>query len=108
MWHDDGPRLYWKLGVVDSLIQGNDSLVRAVNLRTNNRITSRSISRLFPLEVSLSSNDHTDDIDVNESTTDNVPDDTGNHPQWAAAKRARTRLLEWTTRLSCLPEDVKN
>ena len=51
--HDDGPRLYWKLGVVDSLIQGNDGLVRAVNVRTNDRITSRPISRLFPLEVSL-------------------------------------------------------
>ena len=51
--HDDGPRLYWKLGVIDSLIQGNDGLVHAVNVRTNNRITSRPISRLFPLEVSL-------------------------------------------------------
>ena len=67
--HDDGPRLYWKLGVIDSLIQGNDGLVRAVNVRTSNRITSGLINRLFRLEVSLSSNDHADDMEVNKPTT---------------------------------------
>ena len=50
--HDDGPRLHWRLAIVDSLIQGNDGLVRAVNVRTNNRITSGPISRLYPSEIS--------------------------------------------------------
>ena len=31
--HNDGPRLHWKLGITDSLIQGNDGLVCAVNVR---------------------------------------------------------------------------
>ena len=51
--HNDGPRLHWRLGVMDSLIQGNDGLVHAVNVKTNNRVTSQPISRLYPLEVSL-------------------------------------------------------
>ena len=29
---DDGPRIYWRLGIVDSLITGNDGLVRAANV----------------------------------------------------------------------------
>ena len=41
--HNDGARLHWKLGIIDSLIQGNDGLVCAVNVRTNNRDTSRPV-----------------------------------------------------------------
>ena len=55
--HDDGPRLHWRLGIIDNFIQGNDGLVRAVNVRTSNRVTSRPISRLYPLEVSLPPDD---------------------------------------------------
>ena len=50
--HNDRSRLHWpwRLGVVDSLIQGNDGLVRAVNVKTNNQATSQLISRPYPLE----------------------------------------------------------
>ena len=32
MIHDDGPRIHWWLAIVDSLIKGNDGLVRAANM----------------------------------------------------------------------------
>ena len=72
--HNDGPRLHWKLSIVDSLIQGNDGLVRAVNVRTNNRVTSRQISRLYPLEVSLPSNNQTEHSNATEITTNSTED----------------------------------
>ena len=50
--HDDGPRIHWRLGVVESLITGNDGLVKAANVRTSTHTTSRPITRLYPLEVS--------------------------------------------------------
>ena len=106
--HDDGPRLQWRLGIVDSLLQGNDGLVRAVNVRTNNRITSRPISRLYPLEVSLPSDNQTECSNSTEIATNSTKDETGDRPQRAAAKRARACLLEWTTRLTRPPEDVEN
>jgi len=34
--HIDEPRIHWRLGVVESLIQGNYGLVYAVNVRSNN------------------------------------------------------------------------
>ena len=105
--HNDGHRLHWRLGIVDSLIQGNDGLVRAVNVRTNNRVTSRPISRLYPLEVSLTSDNQTEHSNATEIATNNTGD-TGGRPQRAAAKRARARLLEWATRLNRPPEDVEN
>ena len=106
--HDDRPRLHWRLGVIDSLIQGNDGLVRAVNVRTSNRVTSRPISRLYPLEVSLPPDDQSEHSSPTEPITRNIEDMARNRPQRAAAKKARTCLLEWTARLKRPPEDVEN
>jgi len=55
--HNDGPRIHWELGVLESLIQGNDGLVHAVNVRANNQVTSHPIARLYPLEVTLPPDD---------------------------------------------------
>ena len=106
--HDDGPRLHWRLGIIDSFIQGNDGLVRAVNVRTSNRVTSRPISRLYPLEVSLPPDDQSKHSSPTEPITQNSQDTARDRPQRAAARKARTRLLEWTARLGCPPEDVEN
>ena len=108
MIHDDGPRLHWRLGVINSLIPGKDGLVRAVNVRTSNRVTSRPISRLYPLEVSLPPDDQSGHSSPTEPITQDAEDMVRDRPQRAAAKKARTRLLEWATRLSCPPEDVEN
>jgi len=56
--HDDGPRLHWRLSVIDSLIQGNDGFVWLVNVHTINRVMSRPISRLYPSEISYPPTDH--------------------------------------------------
>jgi len=72
--HDDGPRLHWRLAIVDSLIQGNDGLVRAVNVHTNNRITSRPINRLYPLEISSPPDSQMDSGD-NAAETDKDQED---------------------------------
>jgi len=50
--HNDKPRLDWKLGVIEELLTGNNGLVRAANIQTRNYVTSRPISKLYPLEVS--------------------------------------------------------
>jgi hypothetical protein len=50
------PRSRWKLGLVTQLIRGTDSRARAAYVRTSgNRITSRAISRLYPMEVNAGS-----------------------------------------------------
>ena len=53
--HDDGPRIGWKLAVVEDVVRGNDGLVRAAKLRTSTGVTiNRPIVRLYPLEVTSS------------------------------------------------------
>ena len=47
--HDDKPRLQWKLAIVEDLIEGNDGLVQAAHVRTENCCTTRPIIKLYPL-----------------------------------------------------------
>ncbi|XP_053406534.1 uncharacterized protein LOC123530253 [Mercenaria mercenaria] len=49
--HDEGPRLRWKLAVVQELITGNDGLVRAAKIKTVNGLTTRPVVKLYPLET---------------------------------------------------------
>jgi len=49
--HNDIPRACCKLAVIDELIVGKDGLVWAVNIRTSTGITSRPITKLYPMEV---------------------------------------------------------
>ena len=50
--HDDGPRIQWRLAIIEDLIHGGDGLVQAANIRTSTGLTNRPIVRLIPLEVS--------------------------------------------------------
>lgn len=52
--HYDSPRHNWKLAVVEKLIKSNDGHVRAAEIRTASGKTNRPISKLYPLEVSES------------------------------------------------------
>ena len=61
-------------------------LVRAVNVRTNNRVISRQTSRLYPLEVSLLSNNRTEHSNAKEITTNSTEDGARDHLQWVAAR----------------------
>ena len=49
--HDDKSRLYWRLAVVEDLIEGNDGHVRAVHIRMSNYKTTRPIIKLFLLHL---------------------------------------------------------
>ena len=70
----DLPRTQWRLGLVTSLIKGSDDRVRAALVRTSNgRITSRAISRLYPLEVSCNDKKDSGDNDIdNKSVAENL------------------------------------
>ena len=100
MIHDDGPRIHWRLAIVDSLIKGNDGLLRAANIRTSNRITSRSITRLYSLELFFNHEPNPTDLetdsDASKCDTQNEEMIANMRPRRAAAKKAETQLLEWT------------
>ena len=45
--HDDTPRATWKMAVVEDLIVGKDSLVRAATIQTTNGTKTRLITKLY-------------------------------------------------------------
>ena len=99
---------------MDSLIKFNDGVVRAANIQTSNRITSRPITRLYPLELSFNHGPNPTDLETDSDGNNTSKRDTQNKemianmcPKRAAAKMVETKLLEWTKRFKC-PEDVEN
>ena len=90
--HDDGPRIKWKLAVVEELLPGRDGHVRAVNIRTQGGMTNRPIAKLYPLEATAQ---------PRRNRTVAVPRDdlpANPHPrriQRAATVRATQRISEW-------------
>ena len=80
--------------------QGNDGLVRAVNVHTNNRITSRPISRLYPLEISSPPDSQMYSGHNAAETDKDEEDNLRERPRRAAAKKTRSLLIEWATMLS--------
>ena len=116
--HDDGPRVQWRLAVVEDLIHGGDGLVRAANIRTSTGRTNRPIVRLIPLEVSAQDKDSTcsdssrlscKDKSTN-SVSDNQVDVSGevieSRPVRSSARKAQERLTRWANILLGPPEDV--
>ena len=49
--HDDLPRTNWTLAIVDKLNTGDDGIARSAVIRTKNGLTSRPVTKLYPLEV---------------------------------------------------------
>ena len=47
--HEDTPRATWKMAVVEDLIVGKDSLVRAAD--RSNVTKTRPITKLYPMEL---------------------------------------------------------
>ena len=108
--HDDSPRISWKLAVVDELLQGNDGLVRAANIRTAQVRTNFSIARLIPLDVSSNSvsNDSAFVRDVStQSTTNSDPSSNATRevgrPKRRAAECGRDKVRNWIKELSPPP-----
>ena len=48
---DNKPRTQWRLTIVEKPIKGNDDQVRATHIRTSTHSTTRSVAKLYPLEV---------------------------------------------------------
>ena len=67
--NDDCPRLQWKLAVVDDLVKGNDGLIRSAHISTANHKTSRTITRLYPLEVFSSGDTENTDQEQRPATS---------------------------------------
>lgn len=94
--HDSKPRLHWQLARVTKLVQGNDGLVRSVEIRTSNGVTNRPISKLYPLEINAGFDD------VNQGTAADQGSEPMNNnivfdrPTRTAAIRARQRIKDWT------------
>ena len=85
---DDGPRINWRLAVVEELIVGRDGLVRAAHVRTVNGRTNRPISKLCPLEV-CSTETQTDN--TSEVSTDQLVPTDVESPAADATEVKRTR-----------------
>ena len=101
--HDDTPRATWRMAVIQDLIVGGDGLVRAANIRTTTGITSRPITKLYPLELSVDEKNESMQqpqrpllMDIGESS----------RPQRASAMRATDQLRKWARVLAAPREDV--
>ena len=121
--HDDAPRLHWKLAIVEELIKGNDGLVRAVRIRTSNCTTTRTIVKLYPLEVvsydqsptDCSEQHPADDHPVRTTTTDvgctaeinPSSDQPVVRTRRAAATKGLRKMKGWNDMIRGLPEDVE-
>ena len=57
MIHEDTNRSNWNLGVITELIPGLDGIVRIAKVRSQNKIFTRPITKLFPLEITADPND---------------------------------------------------
>ena len=98
--HDDKPRLKWKLAIIEDLLMGNDGFVRAANVRIGNYVTSRPISKLYPLEVSSAGSNPQEEVtggEVNKQRAELQPTDNNKErPRRKAAEKARSQISEWT------------
>ncbi|MES9974415.1 MAG: DUF1759 domain-containing protein [Candidatus Thiodiazotropha sp.] len=54
--HKDSPRNTWPLGVVHELLPGGDGAVRAARVRIKGGITTRPITKLYPMEINCEDN----------------------------------------------------
>ena len=112
--HDDTPRVNWKYAVIESVIRGNDGIIRAVNIRTSTGKTTRPITKLYPLEVASTNESHSVITDI-DSSGDSAKESASQQASAEqpdtrslrkAAVRARERVSEWTSILRAPPEDV--
>ena len=81
----DTPRHCWQLGVVTELIVGADSLCRVAVVRTSKGCTTRSIVKLYPLEVQAGSHSTPEEGTENNEEHSNI----NTRPQRKAAFVAR-------------------
>lgn len=99
IYNEGQPRGLWRLGKVESLIQGADGITRGVCLRVSSRkgssqILRRPLQHIYPLEVC-----HDESVQsqssplLSEDNTETDELETRRHPQRKAAKIARDGIL---------------
>ncbi|XP_074657129.1 uncharacterized protein LOC141910297 [Tubulanus polymorphus] len=88
--HDENvPRLRWKLGIIQKLHRGSDGLVRSATVKTATGVTSRPISRLYPLEIDTT-------IEENKACSDPVDtDQVASRPVRRAAELAKLKINQY-------------
>ena len=99
--HDDVPRTIWRMAVVEDLIVGGDGLVQAATIRTTSGMTTRPITKLYPIELS-----ETDEMNLGVEKSHSVPSGPAdsrsktNRPRRAAARKATDQVKKWVSVLS--------
>jgi hypothetical protein len=91
--HNEGPRIYWKLAVIESLIISPDGEIRAANIRTAEGKTNRPVSKLYPLEVTAPI-DSSPSAQVLPNPASSVPTRPRRKAAIAAEKRIRNMAEE--------------
>ena len=71
---DNVPRMNWPLGLVLKLYPGKDGLVRSVLLRTKGVELTRSVQRLYDLEITTASDTENNDCTDEQGTDMTSPD----------------------------------
>ena len=104
--HDDGPRVHWKLVVIDKLSKGGDGPIHSADIRTSSGKTNRPIANLYLLEVTDDSMTPTQNRGTEELNSTCTHND--RPPRCAATNKATRQMTEWTKILVALPEDVEN
>ena len=96
--------------MVESLVTGNDGLVRSPNILTKSGVTNRPVVKLFPLEVYdrevvQTESTEGDQGDHNTAEIGQSSDDptTEERPRCSAAQTARNQLAEWVKIIQPLP-----
>ena len=84
----DTPRHRWSLGVVTKLLRGSDALCRAAVVRTAHGLTTRSLIKLFPLELSVRTEEKAESVHANEQCLENT------RPKRQSAQAARELIQQ--------------
>ena len=104
--HDDVPRNKWRLAIVKELQRGRDNLVRAAYIQTTTGVTSRPITKLYPLEINVKptcDNRSEPQTESQPLSKDKPQSSTRSHR--TAANKARSQITAWSKILGA-PEDV--
>ncbi|XP_064081914.1 uncharacterized protein LOC135198274 [Macrobrachium nipponense] len=95
--HNDTPRCMWKLARVIQLMPSSDGLVRVVKLQTGNGETTRSVDKLYPLEVSKPEDVYT--VDAAEKILGDSQNSEGYQTEGRPKRRAATNSRRFLQQL---------
>ena len=84
---DEPNRGKWKIGIVESLIVGNDGVTRAATLRCGKYTLQRAVQQLYPLELSCDTQKEVDSTVLNADAREF-------RPKRDAAEAARLQISD--------------